>query len=66
MDSSEERIGNDTTEALLLLFANNYKAWLYKEKLAHGSEALCTEYDCDSTGKDSIMDTLLVEQEFVL
>ena len=37
MDASEERIGNDTTEAFaLLLFANNYKAWLYEEKLAHG------------------------------
>jgi hypothetical protein len=66
MDTSGERIGNDTTEAFaLLLFANNYKAWLYEEKLAHG-EALCTEYDCDSTGKASIVDTLLVEQEFVL
>ena len=66
MDASEERIGNDTTEAFaLLLFANNYKAWLYKEKLAHG-EALCTEHDCDSAGKASIVDALLVEQEFVL
>ena len=60
-------IGNDTTEAFaLLLFANNYKAWLYEEKLAHG-EALCTKYHtCDSDGMDSIVDTLLVEQEFIL
>jgi hypothetical protein len=64
MDSSDLRIGNDTTEAFaLLLFANNYKAWLYEEKLTHG-EALWTEYD--STGKDSIVDILLLDQEFVL
>jgi hypothetical protein len=64
MDSSEVRIGNDTTEAFaLLLFANNYKAWLYEEKVTHG-EALWTEYD--SIGKDSIVDRLLLDQEFVL
>jgi hypothetical protein len=63
-NSGEGRIGNDTAEAFaLLLFANNYKAWLYEEKLTHG-EALWTEYD--STGKDSIVDRLLLDQEFVL
>ena len=66
MESSEERIGNDTTEAFaLLLFANNYKAWLYHEKLNHG-DALWTEYDRASHGKDSIVDRLLVDQEFIL
>jgi hypothetical protein len=66
MDSSDERIGNDTTEAFALLtLANNYKAWLYGGKLSHG-DALWTEYDSDSGGKDSIVDKLLVDQEFVL
>jgi hypothetical protein len=66
MDESEERIGNDTTEAFaLLLFANNYKAWLYDEKLNHG-DALWTEYDRASIGKVSVVDKLLVTQEFVL
>ncbi len=38
MDSRDACSGNDTTEAYaLLLFANNYKVWLYdKEKLNHG------------------------------
>ena len=64
--TSDERIGNDTTEAFaLLLFANNYKAWLYDEKLNHG-DALMTEYEHDSQEKDSIVDRLLVDQEFVL
>jgi hypothetical protein len=63
MDSGDVRIGNDTTEAFaLLLFANNYKAWLYEEKVTHGG-ALWTEYD--SVGK-SIVDVLLLDQEFVL
>ena len=68
MDSSEERISNNTTEAfVLLLFANNYKAWLYEEKLAHGEALLRTKYDsCDRDGMDSIVDTLLGEQEFIL
>jgi hypothetical protein len=36
MDSSEACMGNDMTEAFgLLLFPNNYKAWLYEEKLNH-------------------------------
>ncbi len=67
MDSSEARIGNDTTEAFaLLLFANNYKAWLYEEKLNHG-EALWTEYDnVASVRRDSIVDRLLLDLEFVL
>ena len=30
---SDKRFGNDSTEVFaLLLFANNYKAWLYEEK----------------------------------
>jgi hypothetical protein len=63
MDDSEVRIGNDTTEAFaLLLFANNYKCWLYEEKLTHGG-ALWTEYD--SVGV-SIVDMMLLDQEFVL
>jgi hypothetical protein len=34
VDSSEVRIGDDTTEAfVLLLFANNHKAWLCEEKV---------------------------------
>jgi hypothetical protein len=67
MDSSSEvRIGNDTTEAFaLLLFANNYKAsWLYEEKFTHG-DALWTEYE-SMGGKESIVDRLLIDQEFVL
>ena len=32
MDNLDMRFGNDTTEAFaLLLFANNYKAWLFQE-----------------------------------
>jgi hypothetical protein len=68
MDSLETRIGNDTTEAFaLLLFANNYKAWLYEEKLNHG-EALWTEYDSvpASVRRESIVDRLLFDLEFVL
>jgi hypothetical protein len=68
MNSIETRIGNDTTEAFaLLLFANNYKAWLYEEKLNHG-EALWTEYDSlpASVRRESIVDRLLLDQEFVL
>ncbi len=68
MDSLETRIGNDTTEAFaLLLFANNYKAWLYEEKLNHG-EALWTEYDSVPTSvrRESIVDRLLFDLEFVL
>ena len=43
LDCGDMRIGNDTTEAFaLLLFANNYKAWLYEEKQTH-QEALMTE-----------------------
>jgi hypothetical protein len=66
MDSSDERIGNDTTEAFALLtLANNCKAWLCGGKLHHG-DALWTEHDSDSGGRDSIVDELLVDQEFVL
>ena len=66
VEKSEGRIGNNTTEAFaLLLFANNYKAWMHEEKLKHG-DALSTECDQDSGGKTSIVDTLLGEQEFVL
>jgi hypothetical protein len=55
--------GLNTTEAFaFLLFANNCKAWLHKEKLTHG-DALSTEHDRDSGGKDSILETLLAEQE---
>jgi hypothetical protein len=67
MDSIEECIGNDTTEAfaLPLLFANNCKAWLHDQKLKHCA-ALKNEHDCDSNGKDSIvLDRLLVDQECV-
>jgi hypothetical protein len=50
--ASPVRIGNDSTEAFaLLLFANNYKAWLYEMKLEHGPD-LWTEYDtlpCECT-----------------
>jgi hypothetical protein len=47
-------------------FANNYKAWLYEEKLNHG-EALWTEYDTvPSDRRESIMDRLLLDLEFVL
>jgi hypothetical protein len=64
MEQSELRIGNDSTEAFaLLLFANNYKAWLYDEKIKHGEE-LMTEYE--SIGGRSILDVLLLDQEFVL
>jgi hypothetical protein len=66
MDSSDARIGNDTTEAFaLLLFANNCKAWLFEEKVNHG-EALWTEYESSARGKESIVDRLLLDQEFVL
>ena len=64
MEETEERIGNDTTEAFaLLLFANNYKAWLYEEKRKHGDE-LWTEYE--NLGEVSILDMLLCNQEFNL
>jgi hypothetical protein len=67
MDDSEERIGDDTTEAFaLLLFANNCKAWLCEEKANHG-EALWTECESDAGNKkDSVVDRLLCDQEFVL
>jgi hypothetical protein len=66
VESSEGRISNDKKEMFaLLLFANNCKAWFWEEKLAHGA-APCNECDCDSSGKDSIVDALLAEQEFVL
>jgi hypothetical protein len=66
-DSDGKRIGNDTTEAFaLLIVANNYKAWLYEEKMSHGEE-LKTEYDTGpSDGCISIVDKLLVNQEFFL
>jgi hypothetical protein len=66
VERREGRMGNNTTEAFaLLLFANNYKAWLCEEKLNHG-DALSTEHDEDTGGKESIVDKLLEEQEFVL
>jgi hypothetical protein len=67
MERSEEPIGNNTTEAFaLLLFANNYKAWLYEEKLNHG-EALWTEYETEPHARrESIVDKLLLDLEFVL
>jgi hypothetical protein len=67
MDSDNERIGNNTTEAFaLLLVANNYKAWLYEEKMNHGSNLL-TEYETlPGIGTMSIVDKLLVDQEVVL
>jgi len=64
MSNDEARIGNNTTEAFaLLLFANNYKAWLYDEKKTHG-DLLLTEYD--TIDKTSIVDILLLNQEFNL
>jgi hypothetical protein len=64
MENTEKRIGNDTTEAFaLLVFSNNYKAWLYEEKSNHGKELL-TEYE--SVEEDSIVDTWLFKQEFNL
>jgi hypothetical protein len=67
LDDDARRIGNDTTESFaLLLLANNYKAWLYEEKMSHGEE-LQTEYDASpSDGCVSIVDKLLVDLEFVL
>jgi hypothetical protein len=66
VERREGRIGNNTTKAFsLLLFANNCKTWLHEEKLNHG-DALSTECDEDTGGKDSIVDKLLEEQEFVL
>jgi hypothetical protein len=65
--NKEVRIGNANTEAFaLLLFVNNYKAWLYEQKEIHG-DLLLTEYDHGpSQGKESIVDFLMKEQEFVL
>ena len=64
MEQDELRIGNDSTEAFaLLLFANNDKAWLCEEKQTHG-DSLQTEYD--NIGGISILDVLLLDQEFVL
>jgi hypothetical protein len=66
VERREGRMGNNTTEAFaLLLFVNNCKAWLHEEKLNHG-DALSTECDEDTGGKESIVDKLLEEQEFVL
>ncbi len=67
VEKSEGRIGNNTTEAFaLLLFANNYKAWMYEEKRSYGNELL-TEYDTlPSVGAVSTVDKLLVDQEIVL
>jgi hypothetical protein len=63
MDNIEERIGNDTTEAFAL--ANNCNAWLCEEKANHG-KALWTEHESNAGNKDSIVDRLLCDQEFVL
>jgi hypothetical protein len=69
MDDNNDtaRIGNDSTEAFaLLMFANNYKAWLYEMKLEHGTD-LCTEYDTlpgGSGGKVSIADVMNPDLEF--
>jgi hypothetical protein len=67
MDSDEERIGKNTTEAFaILLFLNNFKAWIYEEKMNHGN-GLLTEYDSlPSVGIMSIVDKRLVNQEIVL
>jgi hypothetical protein len=66
VESSEGHIGNDTTEAFaLLLFSNNHEAWLCNKKLAHGA-APCTTHACDGNKKDSIVNVLLAEQQFVL
>jgi hypothetical protein len=68
-DTSEEapRIGNNTTEAFtLLLFANNYNAWLYEMKGHHGDD-LWTEYDTEpGQGKPSIREAYMPNKEFVL
>ena len=64
MGDGTSRIGNDTTEAFaLLLFSNNYKAWLYEEKDQHGTKLL-TEYE--SEAGESIVDRWLLNQEFNL
>lgn len=67
LESQEGRIGNNNTEAFaLLLFANNFKAWLYEEKQRHGSD-LMTEYDTTPTSSTkSIVDALLQDREIVL
>ena len=68
ISDASKRIGNNTTEAFaLLLLANNYKAWLYEEKMSHG-EDLLTEYDTSPSGDGEapIVDKLLVNQEFHL
>jgi hypothetical protein len=67
MDNSEERIDNDATEAFaLLLFVNNCKAWICEEKANHGEALLWTEHESNAPNKDSIVDRLLCDQEFVL
>jgi hypothetical protein len=66
VERREGRIGNNAMEAFaLLLFSNNHKAWLCEEKLNHG-DALSTEHDDDTGKKESMVDKLLEEQEFVL
>ena len=67
LEMEEGRIGNNNTEAFaLLLFSNNFKAWLYEEKERHG-DALMTEYDTTPTSsKKSIVDSLLQDLEIVL
>jgi hypothetical protein len=68
-DTSEEapRIGNNTTEAFaLLLFANNYRAWLYEMK-CHHVDTLWTEYDTvPGEGKQSIREGYVPNKELVL
>ena len=67
LEREEGRIGNNNTEAFaLLLFSNNFKAWLYEEKERHG-DALMTEYDTTpASSVKSIVDSLLQDLEIVL
>ena len=67
MDSDDGRIGNNTTEVFaLLLVSNNYKAWMYEEKMSHGNELLTEQETLSSVAAVSIVDKLLVNQEIVL
>ena len=64
----ELRFGNDTTEAFaLLVFGNNYKAWLFEEKEKH-KEGLMTKYDTPTYLEDytSIVDYILADCELNL
>jgi hypothetical protein len=68
LKEKDRRIGNNTTiEAFaLLVFVNNYKAWLYKEKRVHQANLL-TKYDCPpSSNKPSIVEKSWMESSSTL